>query len=111
MPFTDFIGAEDVPIPEEEIAGLIAATVQQSAALTLGRTVPMSSATASQRVLSELPDAYWVDDGGLKETSKAAFEPLVVAAAEIAVVVPIEENTFNDAIRKAREGRKLVATG
>jgi HK97 family phage major capsid protein len=96
MPYTDLIGREDVPVPQEHVGGLITAAIKASAVLSLARTVPMSTASASQDVLAIAPDAYWIAEGGLKETSKGTIDALELVAAEIAVVIPVEQNVFDD---------------
>jgi HK97 family phage major capsid protein len=100
VPYDEWIRSESLPLPASEIPGVIQAIAQESAVLRLARNVPMSTRSASQTVLSAAPDAYWVDEsasGGLKETSSAAFEPVTLAAAELAVVVPAKQNDLNDA--------------
>jgi HK97 family phage major capsid protein len=100
MPYDEWIRSESIPLPSAEIPGVIQAITQESAVLRLARNVPMSTRSASQTVMTSAPDAYWVDEsasGGLKETSGAAFEPVELAAAEVAVLLPIKQNDLNDA--------------
>jgi HK97 family phage major capsid protein len=100
VPYDEWITSESLPLPAQEIPGVIAAISQESAVLRLARNVPMSTRSASQTVLSSAPDGYWVDEsasGGLKQTSGASFEPVELTAAEVAVVLPIKQNDLNDA--------------
>jgi HK97 family phage major capsid protein len=97
VPFTNAISASDAPslIPVEGAQQIIKATAQQSAALTLCRLVRMSSRTFQQPVLSAAPVAYWVQ-GGLKQTSEAAWAGIVLQAEEIAVIIPVEDAVLED---------------
>jgi HK97 family phage major capsid protein len=83
-------------IPEEIAADIIKATSQFSIALTLCRRVAMSTQSLRQPVLSSLPSAYWVQTGGLKQTSDAIWDGLDLIAEEIAVVVVCDDNTLAD---------------
>ena len=99
MSFTDVIGRADASalIPTQLVQEIIKAAAAESVALSLGRRVQMSSHQAVQPVLALLPEAYWVDgDGGLKQTTKAGFEGLVLTAEELACVVPVRANVFYD---------------
>jgi HK97 family phage major capsid protein len=92
------IGPDDAAdlIPEQQAIEIISATAQASAALSLLRRATMNSKSYRQPVLSTLPTAYWVTSGGLKQTSDAAWEGVVLTAEEIAVVIPIDDDTLND---------------
>jgi HK97 family phage major capsid protein len=89
----------DVVIPEEYVSDIIAATVQESAILTLARTVPISAYVTHLPVLSALPEAYWVNpaDTGQKQTSQAAWEGKNITPEELAVIVPVPEAVVADA--------------
>ena len=56
--------------------------------LPRARRVPMSSKKKTQPVLASLPEAYWVSEGGLKQTSKTGWEDVQITE-ELAVIVPI----------------------
>ncbi len=87
----------DALIPAEGAAQIVKATAQASAALTLCRHATMSAKVYTQPVLSALPDAYWVSEGGLKQTSAAAWDGVDLVAEEIAVIVPVDDATLADA--------------
>jgi HK97 family phage major capsid protein len=84
-------------IPVEGAREIVKAATQSSAALALCRRATMSSKVYKQPVLSALPEAYWVADGGLKQTSSASWDGIELVAEELAVVLPIEDNTVADA--------------
>ena len=87
----------DALIPAEGAKEIVAAATQASAALALCRRATMSSKVYTQPVLSALPDAYWVSEGGLKQTSDAAWDGVDLVAEEIAVIVPVEDAVLADA--------------
>src|SRR5262245_31625212 len=100
MPYNNIISRADADalIPEEVAAEVIQLATAQSAALTLCRTVPMSSKIKKQPVLSALPVAYFVNgDTGLKQTTEAAWSGLTLEAEEIASIVPVPEAVVDDA--------------
>lgn len=99
MSFSNIIGREQAEalIPEEGARQIITATTQASAALALCRRATMSSKVFRQPVLSALPEAFWVEsDGGLKQTTEAAWEGVELVAEELAVVVPIKDDVLAD---------------
>ena len=98
MSFTNIIDRPkaEALIPAEGAAEIVKATAQASAALTLCRRATMSAKVYTQPVLSALPDAYWVSEGGLKQTSAAAWEGVDLVAEEIAVIVPVEDAVIQD---------------
>ena len=84
-------------VPDDVSQEIIQAMPRSSVMLTRAKRVPMSAAKKTQPVLSTLPDAYWVTEGGLKSTSKAAWENLVITAEELAVIVPVPDSIVDDA--------------
>lgn len=87
----------DPLVPEPMVAEVIKEATKSSAILSRARTVRMSSKTNRQPVLSVLPQAYWVSgDTGLKQTSKAEWENVVLTAEELAVIVPVPEAYIAD---------------
>lgn len=88
---------EDVPVPVEEVNEIIQEAPKTSVALSRMRQVRMSSKTRKQPVLATLPVAYWVDgDTGLKQTSKATWDNVVMTAEELAVLIPVPNAVLDD---------------
>lgn len=93
----DRTGAEAL-IPEERAREIIQGTVEQSAALSMGRRLAnMTSKQTKLPVLDALPIAYFVDgDTEQKKTTSQAWDKKVLYAEEIAVIVPIPEAVLDD---------------
>lgn len=83
-------------IPTQHSREIIKGLTAPSAALKLMRKVTMSSKTYTMPVLSALPEAYWVSEGGLKQTTEVEWGTKNLVAEELAVVVPIHENVLAD---------------
>ena len=83
------------------IQEIIEGAVKQSAVLQLFRRLPnMTSNKTKMRVLDSLPMAYWVDadtNNGRKKLTKMAWDNKWITAEELAVIVPIKEDTLADA--------------
>ena len=87
----------DPLVPQPLVAEVIKELPKASAALNLCRTVPMSTKTSRQPVLSVLPNAFWVQgDTGQKQTSKADWENVELVAEELAVIIPVPEAYLSD---------------
>ena len=86
-------------IPEEVSRQIIDGVRSSSVALKYMRKLPnMSSGTASMPVLSLLPVADFVDgDSGMKVTTNAAWDKKVIAAGEVAAIVPVPQAVIDDA--------------
>lgn len=85
-------------IPTPLATEIIKQLPQQSAILSRARRVPMSTKTLRQPVLSALPNAYWVNgDTGMKQTTKADWDSIVMTAEELAALVVIPDALFDDA--------------
>jgi HK97 family phage major capsid protein len=93
-------------IATQDIGGIIQEASRGSAALQTFRTVRMSSAIARMPVLAALPTAGFVNEepanensptDATKPTSRVAWDHKELIAEEIAVIVPIHENVFDDA--------------
>lgn len=84
-------------IPDEQSQEIIAAMPQASVLLTRAKKMTMSSKVKTQPVMATLPDAYWVNEGGLKQTSKSGWEDVKITAEELAVLVPIPDSVRDDA--------------
>ena len=88
---------ENVSIPVETVNQIIQELPGQSVALTRMRKVRMSSKTRKQPVLASLPAAYWVDgDAGMKQTTKATWDNVVMTAEELASLVPVPNAVIDD---------------
>lgn len=86
-------------IRPEVSAEIIQGTVKQSAAMSMFRRLPnMSTGTMQMRVLDSLPVAYWqTADTATKKLTKMAWGNKFIYAEELAVIVPIAEQTLDDA--------------
>lgn len=87
-------------IGEEYGPTVIKAATQGSTALAAFPNVNMGTKTRNMPVLATMPEAEWVgdtDNTGVKPTSKATWANKTLVAEEVAVIVPIHENTLDDA--------------
>lgn len=99
MAYNSLINRDDADalIPVEVAKQIIQLVPEQSAALSLFKTVTMSSKKQRQPVLSTLPTAYFVDgDTGLKQTTELAWGSKYLEAEPIACIVPIPEDVLHD---------------
>lgn len=96
MAFNTKIDSGDIPIPPEYSNEIIKEMTKKSAVLTNGKAVTMSSKEYKQPVLSVLPQAYFVGNGGLIDTSKASWENLTITAEDIATIIPVPKNIVED---------------
>ena len=99
MPYTNIVSRSDAAalIPEVVSNDIMGGVVNESAALTLFRQIPMSSNVTRMPVLSALPTAYFVTgDTGLKQTTEAAWSNKYLNAEELAAIVPIPEAVLDD---------------
>jgi len=84
-------------MPEEVFNDFLGKMVDQSAALTLFRRIPVNRAQTRVPVLSALPVAYWVTgDSGLKQTTELAWANKYLNIEEIAVILPVPNNVAED---------------
>lgn len=87
-------------IGEEYGPQVIKAATQGSTALAAFPNVNMGTKTSHMPVLATLPEAEWVsdtDNTGTKPTSQVTWANKSLVAEEVAVIVPIHENTLDDA--------------
>ena len=101
MSYTNVISRTDAAglIPQPVAAAVIGAVTEESAALRLFRSVPLSSGTNRLPVVSLLPSAYFVTptDTGLKQTTEVNWADAVLTVEEIAAIVPVPQSVFDDA--------------
>ncbi|QFP95335.1 major capsid protein [Microbacterium phage YuuY] len=89
-------------LAKQDISEIIKPETAQSVALSAFRTQRMSAGVARMPVLATLPTGGWVTDtnatdaSGVKPTSKVTWTDKELIAEEIAVIVPIHENTLAD---------------
>lgn len=87
-------------IAEEYAPQTIKAAIAGSVALQAFPRVSLGTKTTHIPVLATVPEADWVtdtDNTGVKPTSQATWQNKTLVAEEIAVIVPIHENTLADA--------------
>jgi len=87
-------------IGEEYGPQVIKAATQGSTALAAFPNINMGTKTTNMPVLATLPVAEWVtdvDNTGVKPTSQATWANKTLVAEEIAVIIPIHEDTLDDA--------------
>ena len=85
-------------IPEDAASEIITATTEKSFVLSTFDRVPMSRKQRRLPILDRKPIAYFVNgDTGLKQTSDARWDNIYLNAEELAVLVPIPDNVFDDA--------------
>lgn len=95
--YNETIGRGDTQVPEPIVNEIIQELPGASVLLNRARQVRMSSKTSKQPVLSALPDAYWVNgDAGLKQTTKAEWDNLVITAEELAALVVVPDAVIDD---------------
>lgn len=93
--------ANELPIDVQR--EVIQAVVEQSAVLQLAQRKLMPSHTLTMPALATFPDAYWLDgatraaeDFGFKQTTTMTWDNVTLAAAEIAVTVPLSDAQVQD---------------
>lgn len=85
-------------VPDTITNNIIQELPKSSVILQRGNISPMSTKVGKQSVLTELPDAFWVNgDTGLKRTTKAEWDTVTITAEELAVLVPIPDAVLADA--------------
>lgn len=89
-------------IQEEYSDRLLQTAEAGSAALSAFETVPLGTKITNAPVLTTLPEAKWVSESatleaGRKPTSKAIWGNKRFVVEEVAVIVPIHEDTLEDA--------------
>lgn len=89
-------------IQEEYSNVLLDTAAEASAVINAFGTVPLGTKVTNAPVLLSLPEATWVsesatEDAGVKKTSKATWGNKQFIVEEVAVIVPIHEDTLEDA--------------
>lgn len=88
-------------LARQDINEIIKPNTSESAALASFRTIRMTAGTARMPVLAALPTAGFVSESatnpaGVKPTSKVSWVNKELIAEEIAVIIPVHENTLAD---------------
>lgn len=100
MPYNSQITSSNMAglIPPDYTDEILAKTVEQSAVLRLARRLrDMPSSTRTMPVVSALPTAYFVNgENGLKQTTQVTWANKTLTAEELAVIVPVPQNAFDD---------------
>nr|WP_182377889.1 phage major capsid protein [Nocardioides sp. WS12] len=87
-------------IGEEYGPQVIKAATQGSTALAAFPNINMGTKTRNMPVLATIPAAEWVtdvDNTGVKPTAQVTWANKTLVAEELAVIIPIHENTLDDA--------------
>lgn len=96
---------------QEEYSNVFLDTVGvQSAVIQAFGTVPLGTKVTNAPVLTTLPEAQWVsesatEDEGRKPTSKAVWGNKRFVVEEVAVIIPIHEDTLED---MTEDGLRLI---
>lgn len=84
-------------IVDANINEILENAAEESAALRTFRTVRMGTKVTKMPILTTLPTAQWLDgDTDNKPTSDVRWDKKTLTAEELAVIVPIPENVFDD---------------
>ena len=83
-------------VPPEHSNQIIAEAVQSSAALTLGRRLPMGRAISELPVAGAFPTAAWTGPNGRKPYTDLALSSETLKAEEVAAVVSVPDRYFED---------------
>lgn len=99
----DISRAEVATLIQEEYSGaLLQNTAESSSAIRAFGSVPLGTKITNAPVLTTLPEAGWVsesatDSSGVKPTSQAVWANKQFVVEEVAVIIPIHEDTLEDA--------------
>lgn len=97
----DITRADVASLIGEAYAGtIIESATAGSSALSAFPTYNMGTKTTNIPVLATLPEADWVSDADntdVKPTSKVTWANKTLVAEEVAVIIPVHENTLDDA--------------
>jgi HK97 family phage major capsid protein len=107
--YDNFISAGNVDLRPEYLSEIFTAAAEQSAVLSLGRKLRnMTTNELKLKVSTALPEVYFVGtkgdtkntyptSSGLKKTTKSEWEDKTIYVGELAAIVVIPNNVFNDA--------------
>ncbi|GAP07121.1 phage major capsid protein, HK97 family [Anaerolinea thermolimosa] len=105
--YDKYISTGNVGLTPEQLGEIIAEATRQSAVLSLGRRLRnMTTGELKLKVSTALPEVYFVGEKGksqtyppdaLKKTTKSEWEDVSIYAGELAAIVVIPNNVFNDA--------------
>jgi len=89
-------------IQEEYTDVFLNASSAESGAISAFGTIPLGTKITNAPVLTTLPEAAWVSESatlpaGVKPTSKAVWGNKRFVVEEIAVIIPVHEDTLEDA--------------
>ena len=88
-------------IPEQVMEEIFKEAEKESKVLRMFRRLPnMTSDKTQLKVVESLPMAYYVNESqnnGRKSLTDMAWKNVTLTAEEIAVIIPIKDNTLNDA--------------
>ena len=93
-------GVAGIVLPDDISEELIRGSAEKSIVETFARSLPMS---AVNKVIKEAEvggaNAYWVSEGGRKQTDAPSMtqKTWTMTAAEIAVIIPLDEDVADDA--------------
>jgi HK97 family phage major capsid protein len=106
--YDQLISAGNVTFTAQELAEIFAAAEEQSSVMRLGRRLrDMTTNELKLKVSTALPEVYFVGTkpvgersfpaDALKKTTKSEWDNVSIYAGELAAIVVVPNNTFNDA--------------
>jgi len=100
MSYTNIISRTDAQAMVNEVVSqeMLQNLNNISAAMSLMRRIPIATNQTRFPVISALPVAYFVNgDTGLKQTTEVNWTNKFINVEELACIVPVPENVFDDA--------------